>query len=220
MLWLPLALAMVGAVATACTVKPIGWQQSAGTGGGNAGTFDATAYVAGIWDSKVLPTFDGQSVDAATLLAALAADRVAAAHQYGNQAADGGPYSFMIKGSGKVLDKVEGGLIVDLTPPDGTPDVTINVGPVILGTALRDAVGFIKFGDFTNQVDYAAVSTAMKNTVKATVLASFDPANAVGKTIDFEGAFALDLAVVSGTDAITADSVVIVPVRLTVGGGQ
>jgi predicted lipoprotein len=204
-------------VVAACTVKPIGWQPSAGTGGGNAGgAFDAKAYVAGIWDSKVLSTFDSKSVDAATLLAAFIADPVAAEKKYGNQAADNGPYSFMIKGSGKVLDAGADGLAVDLAPPDGKADVTINTGPVILGTALRDAVGFIKFGDFTNQIDYAQVSTEMKNQVKTTVFASFDAANAVGKTVDFEGAYAL-----SGTAApTTAVSIVIVPVRLTVSSGQ
>ena len=215
-LWLPLAVALAGVVAAACTVKPIGWQPSAGTGGGNAGgAFDAKAYVTSIWSSQVLPTFDVKSVDAATLLAALIADPVAAEKKYGNQAADNGPYSFMIKGSGKVLEAGADGLAVDLAPPDGKADVTINTGPVILGTALRDAVGFIKFGDFTNQIDYAQVSTEMKNEVKTTVFASFDATNALGKTVSFEGAFAL-----SDTTSITAASIVIVPVRLTVGNGQ
>ena len=216
-LWLPIAVALAGVVVAACTVKPIGWAPSAGTGSGNngGGAFDAKAYVTSIWSSQVLSTFDAKSVDAATLLAALIADPVAAEKKYGNQAADNGPYSFMIKGSGKVLEAGADGLAVDLAPPDGKADVTINTGPVILGTALRDAVGFIKFGDFTNQIDYAQVSTEMKNEVKTTVFASFDATNAVGKTVSFEGAFAL-----SDRTSITAASIVIVPVRLTVGNGQ
>jgi predicted lipoprotein len=216
-LWLPLALALAGVVVTACTVKPIGWQPSAGTGSGanGGGVFDAKAYVTSIWSSQVLPTFDAKSVDAATLIAALAADPAAAEKKYGNQAADNGPYSFMVKGSGKVLEAGADGLAVDLAPPDGKADVTINVGPVILGTALRDAVGFIKFNDFTNQIDYAQVSTEMKNEVKSTVLASFNATGAVGKTVDFEGAFAL-----TDTTSMTAASIVIVPVRLSVGNGQ
>jgi predicted lipoprotein len=215
--WLPLVAALVSVVVASCTVRPIGWEPSAGTGSGDngGGVFDAKAYVTSIWSSKVLPTFDAKSVDAATLIAALAADPATAEKQYGTQAADGGPYSFMIKGSGKVLEAGADGLAVDLAPPDGKADVTINTGPVILGTALRDAVGFIKFGDFTNQVDYAQVSTEMKNEVKTTVLASFDATKAVGKTVDFEGALAL-----SDTTSITAASIVIVPVRLTVGSGQ
>jgi predicted lipoprotein len=55
----------------------------------------------------------------------------------------------------------------------------------------------------------------MKNEVKTTVFASFDATNAVGKTVAFEGAFAL-----SDTTSITAAAIVIVPVRLTVGNGQ
>ena len=39
---------------------------------------------------------------------------------------------------------------------DGKPTtVVLQIGPVIFGTALRDALPFIAFGDFVNQIDYA-----------------------------------------------------------------
>ncbi|HVA87011.1 MAG TPA: DUF2291 domain-containing protein [Candidatus Saccharimonadales bacterium] len=214
--WALMVAALVTLVLASCTVKPIGWEPSAGPGGGNAGpAFDAKAYVASIWSSKVLPTFQTKAVDATALLKALASDAPSAEKSFGTQAADGGPYSFMVKGSGKVLQAGPDGLAVDLEPLDGKADVTVTTGPVILGTALRDAVGFIQFSDFLNQIDYAQVSTELNNMVKTTVLASFDATNAVGKTVDFEGAFAL-----SDTSSITAASIVIVPVRLTLSGGQ
>ena len=37
--------------------------------------------------------------------------------------------------------------------------ITIATGPVITGSALRDAAG-ITFGEFTNQIDYQNVGTA------------------------------------------------------------
>ena len=34
-------------------------------------------------------------------------------------------------------------------------------GPVLKGTALRDSLEFVKFGDFVNQVAFAEVATAL-----------------------------------------------------------
>jgi predicted lipoprotein len=67
--------------------------------------------------------------------------------------------------------------------------LTIATGPVIAGTAIRDAVGFIAFGDFTNQIDYADVANQINNRVKTDVLAKVDVKDAKGKTVAFYGAF-------------------------------
>jgi predicted lipoprotein len=196
----------------ACTVKPIGWEQA--SGGGN-GVFDAKAYVQSIWTSKAVPAYDGQAVDATTLLDALASDPAAAGLKYGHQPDPSKPFNYVIKGTANVLSvgalpSGSNGLMVDVAPFDGKADFAIVTGPVILGTALRDVLPFINFNDFINQVDYANVSTQMKQIVKTTVLASFDPGAAVGHKVEFEGAFAMT----SLTD------IEVVPVKLTVGAGQ
>jgi predicted lipoprotein len=210
--WPLLVIALVSVFAAACTVKPIGWQAAAGSGGSQnaGGVFDAKAYVASIWSSKVLPAFATKAVDAATLLGALGTDAAGAKKTYGTQSTDGGPFSFMVKGTGHVLNAGPDGLAVDLAPSDGKADVTIITGPVILGTAVRDAVGFIQFSDFVNQVDFAQVSTELNRMVKTTVFASLDTTHAVGQTVDFAGAFTL-----SDPAAIT-----IVPIRLSLSGGK
>ena len=210
--WPRVVVAIVSVLLAACTVKPIGWQAAAGSGGSQnaGGVFDAKAYVGSIWSSKVMPDFATKSVDAAALLHALATDAAGAQKTYGTEATAGGPFSFMVKGMGRVLQAGPDGLAVDLAPPDGKVDVTINTGPVILGTAIRDAVGFIQFSDFVNQVDFADVSTELNRMVKTTVFASLDVTHAVGQTIDFAGAFTL-----SDPAAIT-----IVPIRLSLSGGK
>ena len=184
-------------------------EQAATTGPDGAAAFDATAYVAGIWQSKVLPTVEKDAVDATTLLPALAADQAGASEQYGTQAGTGSPYAFLVRGRGKVVKidaespshpatlEVEG-----LTGKVAT--VQVVTGPAIAGTALRDAVKFVKFSDFVNQLDYADVGTALNTTVKQEVLAGLDPASLVGTTVDFEGAFSL----------VAPGSVLIVPTRL------
>ena len=72
-------------------------------------------------------------------------------------------------------------------PKDVT--VSVQVGPALPGTAIRDAVGFIEFGQFVNQVEYADAATALNNQVKAQVLEDLDPASLEGKKVQVLGAF-------------------------------
>ena len=67
-------------------------------------------------------------------------------------------------------------------------DVALQVGPVLRGTALRDALDFIQFSDFANQSDFAAVGNALNDHVLQTVLPSTDLASLAGRTISFVGA--------------------------------
>jgi predicted lipoprotein len=106
---------------------------------------------------------------------------------------------------------------VDATAPTGPvtvalagdpgKTVTLVTGPVIAGTAIRDAVGFIQFGQFTNQIDYADVATQLNNRVKSDVSAKLDKASLTGKTITFEGAFSL----------LTPAAISVVPTKVQVG---
>ena len=83
----------------------------------------------------------------------------------------------------------------------------LQIGPVIFGTALRDSLPFISFGDFVNQIDYAEVSRALND--KATSgFASEDREGAEGKTVSFAGAATAP----SGSTPLT-----VTPVMLAVG---
>lgn len=182
------------------------------TGTGPDRVFSAQEYVAGIWTSRVVPTVTGKAVDASTVLAAIAADPAAAGKKYGVQAGVGSPPSILVKGAGTVLsvDESQGGagdMSVDLDPANGKPDLSIAIGPVFLGTALRDAVGFINFGEFPNQIEYANVATALNNQVRDTVVPA-DPAAAKGKKVTFAGAF----------QVLDPKNVVVTPVQLEVAG--
>jgi predicted lipoprotein len=178
----------------------------ASANGSTTGPFNATQYVDGIWSSKVLPTVDQKAVEAATLLPAIKADKAAAATKYGVAAtATGGSPTFLIKGSGKVTK-------VDAANPNGPvtvsvagQDVTIVTGPVIIGTALRDAAG-IKFSDFTNQIDYQSVGTQLNNRVKKDVVAPVKATISAGKTLTFDGVFTL----------LSPTTISIVPTKLAV----
>jgi predicted lipoprotein len=167
--------------------------------------FDPAAFAAQTYESQVVPELQKSAVDLSVLLPALTQDPQAAGQEYGRRQGDG-PYSYPVRGSG-VAGGVRSGLL-QVTVPGAPPDtkVYVQVGPVINGTALRDAVGFITFGQFLNQVEYADAATALNNEVKQRVLAGLDPAALSGKTVSFVGAYT----------ALTPTTVTITPVELEV----
>ncbi|WP_433187290.1 DUF2291 family protein [Actinoallomurus sp. CA-150999] len=176
---------------------------------GGAKKFDATSYANGIWATKVVPAAQKGAVDAATLLPALRADQKAASARYGKQAGAGSPFSFMIKGTGTVTAvnsaSAVGSVQVDV-PGVGKTDVNLAVGPAFVGTAVRDAVGFIDFSQFTNQIDYADAATALNAKVKTEVVSRVDLKSIKGKKVTFTGAFQL----------LATSSVMITPITLEV----
>lgn len=204
-----LLLAACSKVPGVYVVERDGDAAAAAAAGG--GPFDAAAYVEGIWGSKVLPTLESQARPAAEVLAAIAGGAESAGATYGRQAGAGSPYTFTVSGTATVVavdaESAVGVLSIDVAPADGTADLRIAIGPALLGTSLRDALPFIDFSQFTNQLDYADVATALNARVKTTVLAGLDAAAAQGRTVTFLGAF-----------SATGDAQpILVPARLEVG---
>ena len=130
-----------------------------------------------------MPTVDQSATDLKTLLDRLKADRAGASQKYGHREGQR-PYNFLVKGEGKVLSadttSRAGKIKVDLAPGDGQPDATIQVGPVIQGTAVRDALPFIQFNLFTNQLEYANVSGALNDHVVKDAIGNLDVAGLAG----------------------------------------
>lgn len=188
------------------TIRPI---ESETHGDAGAQAFNATSYVDDIWQSKVLPAAEQQSTELPTLLAAIASDQAKAEQQYGHRE-PGRPASFLVRGAGRVLNvdttSRNGVLLLDIAPFDQQPDVTLQIGPVLRGTAVRDAVGFIQFNQFVNQLQYADVAKALNARVLADVLTPMPSASLTGQTITFQGAFTLD----------TPGSIFITPLALAV----
>lgn len=186
---------------TGCTLWTVrSLHPAAGAAGGASAEpgkpgFSPAAYVDSIWQSKVLPTVQEQAVDLPSLLSALKADPEGAKQKYGHHEGQR-PYNFLVKGEGKVLTVDTSSrsrtVKVDLTPGDGQPDATIQVGPVIRGTSLRDALPFIQFNLFTNQIEYADVSNQLNDHVIKDAIGDLDVPGLQGKTLAFAGAFTLD----------------------------
>ncbi|SEG92159.1 Predicted lipoprotein [Nonomuraea solani] len=165
--------------------------------------FDPAAFGAQNYQAKVVPAIERAAVDLPTLIEAITDDKEAAGEKYGKRQGTG-PYTFAVKGTGKAGEARSGLLPVTVKGLAGTR-VSLQIGPAINGTALRDASGFITFGQFTNQVEYADAATALNNEMRAKLLKSLDAAALDGKDVSFVGAFTL----------LTPQTVTITPVAIS-----
>jgi len=126
--------------------------------------------------------------EAADLAQALADDRSAAIEAYGTMA---GVFPVMaVRLSGVVGEGRSGIFNVDV---DGLSGVTIRVqtGPAINGTELRDVVGDIEFGAFTNQIEYQDAGSGINRAMASDVLDGLEREALSGTTISVTGAFTL-----------------------------
>ena len=145
------------------------------------------------WADKVLPVIAENTVDYTTLQQALAAGVDSAGAEYGLRPdGEANPWNFAVEGEGTVteakLDSRAARMQVDMTG-DGEPDVTLQIGPIIRGTALRDAMPFITFTDFRDQIEFAKLARAMNE--KAHAGLDIPEGDVVGKTVAFTGVFTL-----------------------------
>ena len=167
--------------------------------------FDPVAYVDGIWESQLLPAFNDGAVELSNIFSEMMPDAsgtaakdelIAIANQYGVITV-GEAHVYMVKGSGKIVsvntETSLGTAEVALDGYDGPIKALIYVGTRIPSdeTSVRDAVGFITFGDFKEQTEYGKAASEINKRVLATTLDSIERDNLVGKTISFTGAFTI-----------------------------
>jgi predicted lipoprotein len=173
-------------------VRPLTGPAGTGTGAQNA-QGAAAKFVDPIWTDKVLPTIQEKAQDIAKILPEIRADPESAGQKYGRREATN-PYNYMVKGTGKVTEvhnqSQAGTATVEI--PELSEKVSLQIGPVVRGTALRDATGVVSFNQFSNQLDYADVSKEMNLRALKAAFANLDPASLAGKTVTFFGAFTFD----------------------------
>ena len=191
-------------------------------------TFDPVTYVDGIWDSRILPTFESKAVDLSKILGELEPDEkglvskeslIGVTKHYGLITV-GEAHVYMVRASGKIaavntetsLGTIE--VLIDGYP--GPIKVSLYSGPRIPSdeSSVRDAVGFISFGDFKEQTEYGKVGSEINKRVLSDVLATLDKEQLIGKTITFTGAYNIRTF---NMVEIDLKEIKIVPVKVTVG---
>jgi predicted lipoprotein len=196
-----LVVVVVAAMALDTTYKKAGETTATGREAFDPARYGQETY------PKAVAAIEDAAVPLRELVAAIREDPDAAGEQYGKRQGTS-PYTFSTTAEG-VAGKAEGGLMPVRVKgvPEGST-VSLQIGPAINGTAVRDAAGFIEFGQFTNQVEYAAAATALNEQVKQQVLAGVDRDALDGQRVSFTGAFS----------SLTPDVITITPIKLEEGG--
>ncbi len=153
---------------------------------------------------KVQATVEKRAVEAGVLAAALRQDQAAAEAQYG-VTADAGP-EMSVRFTGQAGKQDSGIYDVSIAGVPEAVHVSVQTGPAINGTDLRDATGLVSFGQFKNQIDYQNAASALNAEMKREVMSKVAAGDLTGKTISVVGVFEL-------TDT---DDWVVTPVRLDV----
>ena len=176
------------------TVRPI--EDSNQATAASMASQSPVVYAESIWTAKLIPGVSNAAVDARALLDALAASPENALERYGRREGSGQAY-FAVKGKGRVI-RLEtasrnGIALVDVAPFDGRADLSIQIGPVMRGTSLRDCCGIVRFTDFINQLQFADVAMAFNDVALRSVIAPLDKASLKGKPVSFVGALAAEM---------------------------
>jgi predicted lipoprotein len=173
---------------------------------------DPAKKVAAIWATEVIPYFEKKagSFVAVRDLAAKLPDEAGA--KYGYRAkSDGTPWTLMVKIEGTIVvadtESRAATIGVDATG-QGKADATVQIGPAMFGTSIRDALSFVSFNDFTNQIDFARYGDAFNAYVNRNTLEKLPRKDLIGRKVMLIGAYALDSS---------GEPPVVTPVEITIG---
>lgn len=189
LLWVAAPLALLAGLRP-WTIRPLDGTRPA--------VFEAVAFAAATW-----PKLQREALQTAADVAGIAMPAGASATK-----------SRFLKGTGVVssVDRRSRVGIMRIQVTGSTPAaVAMQIGPVIRGTALRDAAGFIQFSDFTNQFDYAGAASALNDHSLRTVVAPLPIDTLQGRTLTFIGA-------VAGSAVRDDGAIEMVPVQLQIVG--
>ena len=124
--------------------------------------FNATDSVQGMWESAEA-NIEEKAVDLPAFLGEAGGDLKSLVDKYGKYSmGTSGSISYAVKGTGVVeevnQEKKAGYMTVKLDGYEGPEVIKIQIGSIYKGSSTRDTLDIIRFGDYTNQEEWAAVS--------------------------------------------------------------
>lgn len=151
--------------------------------------------VTATWVDRVIPHIQKIAVPMVGLAADMNADLNSAGVKHGyRQESEGSPWNFAARISGKIVaantKSKAASADVDIDG-DGSADVTVQLGPVIRGTTLRDILPFINFTDFRDQIEFAKLARAYNATAYETVLKDLPRDALPGASLTATGVFTM-----------------------------
>ena len=188
----PLAVLVAAVSLAACRIErtPVAdASQSATSVFVNDASFNPDAMVAEDWDSRVVPALRERAGVYDAVAGAIAADPEAAGGRFGFRAAEpGAPWLYAARVSGTVTAaNTESRAATLAVKTDGGRTVTVQIGPVVRGTAIRDSLASRPFSAFKNQVDYAQFGKALNTRANAAALSKLPRDGLVGRRVEALG---------------------------------
>ena len=215
MRWVQCAAALcLGVLLASCRFIPPAEVKSMGDTSlmNGAASFDPDKMVASTWATKVIPYFEQKAGPFVAVRDRAAAAPDEAGAKYGYRAkSDGSPWTLMVKieGTSVAADTESRAATVGVDPSgQGKSEATVQIGPAMRGTAIRDALDFVSFNDFTNQIDFARFGKAFNTYVNRNMLEKLPREDLIGRKISLIGAYALDA---------TGAPPLVTPVEITIG---
>ncbi|WP_427023626.1 DUF2291 family protein [Aureimonas ureilytica] len=174
----------------------------------------AGAGATAMWATQVTPYFSQKAHPFAEVRPAIAADLDAAGRNFGyREVQEGAPWNFAVHVKGTVVaaNTQSRAATAELdTDGDGKGDVTLQLGPVIKGTSIRDVLPFVSFTQYSNQIEYADVAKAFNTQAYETALKDLPRDKLVGASVEATGVF---------TMKTKGDKILLTPVLVSLGGG-
>jgi predicted lipoprotein len=162
--------------------------------------FNPDKMVEEIWAPKVLPYLEGKAGPFQEVRQLAASDPKAAGEKYGKPRKQANsPWTYVARAEGKIVasNTQSRAATIDVdVDGDGKADLRAQIGPAIRGTALRDALDFVDFNTFRNQIDFAQFGKSFNSYANATVLSKLPREQLDGRAVKLLGAYVPG----SGTD--------------------
>jgi predicted lipoprotein len=213
--WVGCAVAIVaGLLLASCRFIPTADVPALANAGApnGAGVFDPDKMVASIWLTEVVPYFEKKAGPLVEVrdLAAKSPNEAGARFGYRAKSEDT-PWTLMVKFDGVIIaadtESRASTMSVDASG-QGKVDAIVQIGPAMRGTAIRDALDFVSFNDFTNQIDFARYGKAFNSYVDHATLEKLPRESLAGRKVTVLGAY----PVVSASE-----TPLVAPVEISVG---
>ena len=186
-----LIAALLLATLAGCKILPTPTEESKAEAAAQA--FNPDRMVEEMWAGKVLPYLQAKAGPFTEVQGAAKADAKAAGEKYGNPKKQANsPWTYVARVDGKIVasNTQSRAATIDVDADgDGKADVRAQIGPAMRGTALRDALDFVDFNTFTNQIDYAQFGKSFNTFANNNVLSKMPREALDGKTVTLLGAY-------------------------------
>lgn len=156
--------------------------------GGNEISFDAKAYVNGIWSNELRMVYK-DAPDIALLIESLEQNTVAAFETYGYALGIGNIGYFRVKGEGLVTAVNNNNVLLQV----GSHVIEVET-EFVYGNAIRDASGLVKLNDYDNSSDFNSISESINEKIRKELIPEFRSKVKTGDKVRFEGAIELNKA--------------------------